>query len=324
MWRYIARRLAQSVIVILGVTLVTFFALHAGGDPTFLYVSDHATEAEIVQTRHRLGFDQPLGVQYMNYIWDAAHGDLGRSLSRRQPAVDAVAAALPATIELTIFSMVIAVIFAVPLGVIAALKRGTATDGSVMILGMLGQSIPSFWLGIMMILFFGVKLRWFPVSGQVPLIAPLLDGQFATAFANLPGALYHLFLPGLAVGVYSLSRNARLVRSSILETLHLDYVRTARAKGLSEFAVVVHHALRNAWLPFVTMIGLEFGFVLGGVVVVEMVFSWPGIGRLLFDAIAKRDIPLVQACVIIMSGMFIIINLLTDLVYARLDPRVRY
>ncbi len=323
MLSYIVRRLSQTVIVILGVTIISFTALHIGGDPTFLYVSDRATNEEIAQTRERLGFDRPLHEQYFSFIGKAVQGDFGRSLKHRRPAIEVIGEVLPATIELTLFSMFIAIVFAIPLGVLAALRRGTATDGSIMILGMLGQSIPSFWLGIMMIMLFGVQLQWFPISGHVPLLDPLFRADFATAFANLPSALYYMVMPGLAVGVYSLSRNARLVRSSMLETLSLDYVRTARAKGLNEYSVVVNHALRNAWLPVVTMIGLEFGFLLGGVVVVEIVFSWPGLGRLLFNAINQRDIPLVQASVIVLAGIFVAINLIVDLVYARLDPRVR-
>ena len=323
MWTFIVRRLMQSVIVIIGVTLITFTALQIGGDPTYLYVSDRATNEEIAQTRERLGFDKPLYVQYISFLGKAAQGDFGRSLKFRRPAIEVIGEALPATIELTIFSMLIATVFAIPLGVLAALRRGSATDGSIMILGMLGQSIPSFWLGIMMIMTFGVNLRWFPISGHVPLLQPLFAGDFATALTSLPSAIYYMVMPGLAVGVYSLSRNARLERSSMLETLSLDYVRTARAKGLNEYSVVVNHALRNAWLPVVTMIGLEFGFLLGGVVVVEIVFSWPGIGRQLFNAINQRDIPLVQASVIVLAVIFVVINLIVDLVYARLDPRVR-
>ena len=194
---------------------------------------------------------------------------------------------------------------------------------SITILGLLGQSIPNFWMGIMLILFFGLYLRWLPISGHVPFLAPLLAGDVVTAVSNLPRTLYYLVMPGLAVATYSLARNTRLVRSSMLEVLGQDYVRTARAKGLPERTVVIHHALRNAWLPVVTMIGLEFGFLLGGVVVTETVFSYPGIGRLLFNAINQRDIPLVQCGVILLAVNFIVLNTLVDLVYARLDPRVK-
>lgn len=323
MWTFILRRLLQSVIVILGVTLISFLSLQMGGDPTYLFVSERATEEEIAMVRAALGFDKPLHVQYLTYLGNVMQGDFGNSLSYRQPAMDIVLGALPATIELTLFAMLFAITLAIPFGVFAAIYRGTAIDGGIMTVAMFGQSIPGFWLGIMMILFFGLYLSWFPISGHVPFLLPLIQGDPATAFANLPRALYHVALPAIAVGFYSLSRNARLVRSSMLEVLGQDYVRTARSKGLTERAVVVHHALRNAWLPVVTMIGLEFGFLLGGVVVIETVFSWPGIGRLVFNAINQRDIPVVQAAVIVLSLIFIALNLIVDLVYARIDPRVR-
>ena len=323
MGSYIARRLVQSVIVIVGVTLVSFLALQAGGDPTYLFVSERASLEEIEATRRALGFDRPLHEQYLSFVADLARGDFGQSLSYRQPAMDIVLEALPATIELTIFAMLFSIILAIPLGMLAAMHRGTAWDGSITTVSMLGQSIPNFWMGIMMILFFGLYLRLFPISGHVPFIAPLLAGDLGVAFSNLPRTLLHLILPGIAVGTYSLARNTRLIRSSLLEVLEQDYVRTARSKGLSERRVLVHHALRNAWLPVVTVIGLQFGFLLGGVVVVETVFSYPGIGRLLFAAINQRDIPLVQAGVVLLAGIFILVNLAVDLVYARLDPRVK-
>jgi peptide/nickel transport system permease protein len=323
MWTFILRRLLQSVIVILGVTLISFLSLQMGGDPTYLFVSERATEEEIAMVRAALGFDRPLHVQYLTYLGNVLQGDFGNSLSYRQPAMDIVLGALPATIELTLVAMLFAITLAIPFGVFAALYRGTALDGGIMTVAMFGQSVPGFWLGIMMILLFGLYLSWFPISGQVPFLMPLVQGDVATAFANLPRALYHVAMPAIAVGFYSLSRNARLVRSSMLEVLSQDYVRTARSKGITERAVVIHHALRNAWLPVVTMIGLEFGFLLGGVVVIETVFSWPGIGRLVFNAINQRDIPVVQAAVIVLSLIFIALNLIVDLVYARIDPRVK-
>jgi peptide/nickel transport system permease protein len=323
MWTFIIRRLLQSVIVIIGVTLISFVALQIGGDPTFLFVSERATPEEIEMIRKALGFDQPLHIQYLTYLGNILQGDFGNSLSYRQPAMDIVLGALPATIELTLFSMIFAIGLAIPFGVFAALYRGTPVDGGIMTLAMFGQSIPNFWLGIMMILFFGLYLNWFPISGHVPLIMPFLQGDFMTALTNIPSSIYYMVLPGVAVGFYSLSRNARLVRSSMLEVLGQDYVRTARSKGISERAVVVNHALRNAWLPVVTMVGLEFGFLLGGVVVIETVFSWPGIGRLVFNAINQKDIPVVQASVIVLSVIFIALNLIVDLIYARIDPRVK-
>ena len=323
MWTFIVRRLLQSVIVILGVTLISFISLQMGGDPTFLFVSERASEEEIQMIREALGFDKPLYIQYLTYLMNVAQGDFGNSLSYRQPAMGIVLGALPATIELTLFSMFLAISLAIPFGVFAALYRGTAVDGGIMTLAMFGQSIPSFWMGIMMILFFGLYLSWFPISGHVPFLKPLFKGDFVTAFGNLPSSISHLMMPAVAVGCYSLSRNARLVRSSMLEVLGQDYVRTARSKGISERAVVINHALRNAWLPVVTMIGLEFGFLLGGVVVIETVFSWPGIGRLVFNAINQRDISVVQASVIVLSVIFIALNLIVDLIYVRIDPRVK-
>ena len=323
MWIYIARRLPQCAFVIVGVTLVTFVALHMGGDPTYLFVNERASAAEIAETRAKLGFDRPLHVQYLTFLLGLLRGDLGDSLTYRTPALGVVLTHFPATIELTIVAMILAIGLAIPLGVAAALKRGTALDGGIMVLAIFGQSIPSFWLGIMLILIVGLWLQWLPISGHVPVIEPLLAGDVGTALANLPTALTFLAMPALTVALFSLSRNARLVRSSMLEVLSQDFVRTARAKGLPERTVVVGHALRNAWLPVVTMVGLEFGFMLSGVVVVETIFSWPGVGRLVFNAINQRDIPLVQAAVIVFAIVFVLLNLLVDLIYAQIDPRIR-
>jgi peptide/nickel transport system permease protein len=320
---YIIRRLLQSVLVIFGVTVITFSALHMGGDPTYLYVSERASNEEIAATRHKLGFDQPLTVQYYRFAKGLVHGDLGMSLTYRTPALDVVLGRFPATMELTFFALFLAVLFAIPLGVLAAINRGKPLDGSIMLLAMFGQSIPSFWLGIMLILAVGLGLRWLPISGRLPILDPFLEGDFGTAFTRLPHAIRYLAMPGITIAFFSLARTARLVRSSMLEVLSQDFVRTARSKGISEFRVVVHHALRNAWLPVITMLGLEFGFLLSGVVVVETIFSWPGVGRLVFNAINHRDIPLVQAAVIMFSIVFIGLNLLVDLLYAQLDPRIR-
>ncbi|MBA2668156.1 MAG: ABC transporter permease [Trueperaceae bacterium] len=323
MWSYALSRILQSAIVIVAVTLITFLALQMSGDPTYLYVSDRASEAEIALVRERLGFDRPLHVQYLTFLGGLVQGDTGRSLTYRMPALDIVLERLPATIELTFMAMLIAVTFAIPLGIVAALKRGTAIDGGIMAFAMVGQSIPSFWLGIMLILGVGLGLSWLPISGHVPIIEPLLKGDFERAWTNFPQALRYLIMPAFTISLFSLSRNARLVRSSMLEVLTQDYVRTARAKGLQEWSVVIRHALRNAWMPVVTMLGLEFGFLLSGVVVVETVFSWPGVGRLVFNAINQRDIPLVQTAVVVFAFVFIALNLMVDMIYARLDPRVR-
>ena len=320
---YLVRRLLQGGLVVLGVTVVTFLALHLGGDPTYLYVSERASAADVAVARAALGFDQPLSVQYLRFLAALLHGDLGTSLTYKTGAMGVVMGFFPATIELTLSAMLLAVGLSIPLGVLAALHRGTPLDGGIMVLALVGQSVPSFWMGIMFILFFGLGLQWLPMSGHVPVLTPLLAGDVGTALGNLPQAALHLVLPAVTIAFFSLARNSRLVRSSMLEVLEQDYVRTARAKGLAEYRVVVGHALRNAWLPVVTMVGLEFGFLLGGVVVVETIFAWPGVGRMVFNAINQRDIPLVQAAVVMLSGVFVGLNLIVDLLYAALDPRVR-
>ena len=309
--------------MVLGVTLVTFLALHLGGDPTYLYVNERASAADFAAARAALGFDQPLSVQYLRFLSGLLHGDLGNSLTYKTGAMGVVMGFFPATIELTVSAMLLAVGLAIPLGVLAALHRGTPLDGGIMVLALVGQSVPSFWMGIMFILAFGLGLGWLPMSGHVPVLAPLLAGDVLQAWHNLPEAALHLVLPAVTIAFFSLARNSRLVRSSMLEVLQQDYVRTARAKGLREGRVVIGHALRNAWMPVVTMIGLEFGFLLGGVVVVETIFAWPGVGRMVFNAINQRDIPLVQAAVVMLSGVFVGLNLVVDLLYAWLDPRVR-
>lgn len=323
MGRYLTRRLLQSIIVIIGVTVVTFLSLHLAGDPTYLYVSDRASDEEIAEIRSRLGFDRPLTEQYFNFLGNVAQGDFGNSLVSKTSAIDLVLERLPATIELTLFSMLFAVTFAIPIGMISAMRRGTVTDGGVMLFAIFGQSVPSFWLGIVLILVVGLELRWLPISGHVPLLEPFFAGDFNTFFNNFGDGIRHLIMPGITIGVFSLSRNARLVRSAMLEVLSQDYIRTAKAKGLRDRVVIIKHAFRNALIPVITILGLEFGFLLSGVVVVETVFSWPGVGRLVFNSINQRDIPVVQAAVIMFSFLFVLLNLLVDLLYARLDPRVR-
>ena len=323
MTTYLVRRLLQTVVVIFGVTILSFFALHLAGDPTYLYVSERATEEEVAATRAKLGFDKPLYEQYFSYVVGLATLDLGNSLRSRTPAFELVMERMPATLELTIFAILFATMLAIPIGILSATRRGTPLDGGIMLFAMFGQSMPSFWLGIMLILFIGLGLRWLPISGHVPIIQPLLDGDFQTAITNLPDAIRHLILPGITLGVFSLARNARLVRSSMLEVLNQDYVTTAKAKGLPRHTVIMRHAFRNSLIPFVTIIGLEFGFLLSGVVVTETVFSWPGVGRLVFNAINQRDIPVVQAAVVMFSLLFVLLNLIVDVVYTRLDPRIR-
>ena len=323
MHKYIIRRLLLTVVVILGVTLLTFLSLHLSGDPTLFYISERASKEERLEARRRLGFDRPLHVQYFDFLINLARGDTGNSLQHRVPAFGVVMERMPATLELTIGGFLLSTIVAFPIGVLAATRRGTMTDGSLMLGAMLGQSMPGFWLGLMFILFFAVTLRWMPVSGHVPFLKPLLEGDASQALANLPNAIRHLIMPVVAVSVFSISRNSRLIRSAVLDVLRQDYVVTARAKGLNERTVLVRHAIRNALIPIVTVLALQFAFLLNGVIVTETVFSWPGVGRLVFDAVNQRDVPLVMTAVVLLSFLFVTTNLIADLLYGFLDPRIR-
>ncbi len=323
MHKYIIRRLLLTVVVIFGVTLLTFISIHLAGDPTLFYISERASKEERLEAQRRLGFDRPLHVQYLDFMVNLARGDTGTSLQYRVPAFDVVMERMPATLELTIGGFLLSTIVAFPIGVIAATRRGTMTDGTLMLGAMLGQSMPSFWLGLMFILFFGVTLRLLPISGHVPFLKPLLEGNAGEAFANLPNAMRYLIMPMVAVSVYSIARNSRLIRSAVLEVLRQDYVVTARAKGLNERTVLLRHAVRNALIPIVTVLALQFAFLLNGVIVTETVFSWPGVGRLVFDAISQRDVPLVMTAVVLLSFLFVTANLIADLMYGVLDPRIR-
>lgn len=323
MFQYITRRVLLAFVVIIGVTLLTFISIYLSGDPAVLYVSERAGPEEVAEARRRLGLDRPLPEQYLSFLAGLARGDLGNSLANRVPALQLVLERLPATLELTFGALILSNLIAIPIGLISAIKRGTRVDGTFMLVAMLGQSMPGFWLGIMLILFFSVTLRVFPVSGQVPVLQPLLQGDVATALGNIPDALHHLVLPIITVSVFTIARNARLVRSALLEVLGQEYVTTARSKGLRERKVILGHALRNAMIPIVTIVALEFGFLLGGVIVTESVFAWPGVGRLVYNAIGQRDIPVVQAAVVFFAFVFVTLNLVVDILYAYLDPRIR-
>jgi len=323
MHKFIIRRLLLTVVVVLGVTLLTFLSIHLSGDPTLFFISERASKEERLEARRRLGFDRPLHVQYLDFVVNLARGDTGNSLQHRVPAFGVVMERMPATLELTIGGFLVSTIVAFPIGVLAATRRGTMTDGTLMLGAMLGQSMPSFWLGLMFILFFAVTLRWMPVSGHVPFLKPLFEGNVNEALTNLPNAIRHLIMPTVAVSVYSISRNSRLIRSAVLEVLRQDYVVTARAKGLNERNVLIRHAIRNALIPIVTVLALQFAFLLNGVIVTETVFSWPGVGRLVFDAVNQRDVPLVMTAVVLLSFLFVGANLIADLMYGFLDPRIR-
>ena len=303
MTAYIAGRLVQAVFVIFGVSVVVFTVTRLTGDPALLMVPPDATAEMVERVRREMGFDQPLPVQYARYLGGVLRGDFGTSLRHQQPTLSLLADRLPATIQLALVAQAIALLVAIPLGIFAALRRNTVFDGLAMGFAVLGQSVPLFWVGLMLSLVFAVNLRLLPVSGY--------------------GEWSHLVLPAITLSLFPLARTARLTRSAMLEVIGQEYITTARAKGLPEWVVLSRHALRNALLPVVTMIALDFGILLGGAVVTETVFAWPGVGRLTVQAIGTRDYPLVQASVFVLSVIFVLINLLTDLLYTYLDPRVR-
>ncbi len=310
MTQYIIRRLLQSIIVVFGVSLLVFVILFQSGDPVLLMASPDATKEQIEQLRHSLGFDRPVYVQYLDFISGAIRGDFGTSLRQGQPVLDLIVQRIPATLKLAVSAFVLSVCISIPVGIISATKRNSVWDNLSMAFALLGQSLPVFFLGVMLIWIFAGKLQWLPSFG---------DGD-----GGLRSTLSHLVLPTVTLGTFSLARNARLVRSSLLEVLGLDYIKTARSKGLTERAVVYRHALKNALIPVVTIFGLEFGVLLGGAVITETVFSWPGVGRMVILAIQQRDFPLVVGTVMVLAMMFVILNLLVDLLYGVIDPRVRY
>jgi ABC-type dipeptide/oligopeptide/nickel transport system permease component len=309
MGTYVIRRLLQSVLVLVGVTFLVYFILFQTGDPTFLSVSTDASQQEVERVRHLLGFDRPWYVQYAEFLAKAVQGNFGTSLRQGLPVTSIVLERLPATLELTLAAMLISLCISFPAGIVSATHRNSIWDQAAMFGAVLGQSAPTFFLGIMLLFVFGGMLNWFPIGGR---------GQTGAG-----DELRHLVLPALTLGTFSMARNARLVRSSLLETLGLDYVTVAWSKGLSQWTVVLRHALRNALIPLVTVIGLEFGALLGGAIITETVFAWPGVGSLVVRAIGQKDFPVVVGCVTMLAAVFVSINLLVDLLYGYLDPRVR-
>ncbi len=301
---FLVRRILGAALVVAGVVILVFMLIHfTPGDPVQVMLGESATPADQAALRHALGLDRPLPVQLAAYFDNLAHLRLGTSLYSQQPIATILARRIPATAELAGAAALVAVLLAFPLGVIAAVRKDTAWDYGSMGFALLGVSIPNFWMGPLLILCFSVWLGWFPVSGR-------------EGFASL-------VLPAVTLGTAMAAILSRMVRSSLLEVLGEDYVRTARAKGLSERRVILHHGLRNALLPVITMLGLQLGTLLGGAVITELVFSWPGVGQLLIDAIHRRDYPVVQACVLLISVTYVVVNMLTDFVYAWVDPRVR-
>jgi ABC-type dipeptide/oligopeptide/nickel transport system permease component len=301
---YILRRLWQAVLVLFGVSVVVFAILHLTGDPAALLLPPDATAEDIARFRKAMGFDDPWIVQYGRFLTGAIQGNFGESLRHGEPAMGLVLERLPATFQLAGAGLLLALCLAVPAGIVSAVKRNTVIDYFSTVVALLGQAMPTFWLGIMLILVFSVHFNWLPSSGR--------------------GDLQHLVLPAVTLGLFTTARITRLTRSGMLEVLGQDYIRTARAKGVSEQPVVWKHALKNASIPIVTIVGIELGTLLGGSVITETIFAWPGVGRLSVQAIFNRDYPVVQAAVFILASTFVVVNFLVDLAYTWLDPRIRF
>jgi peptide/nickel transport system permease protein len=310
---FLLKRSAGFVLTLFLVSFVTFMSLHlVPGDPIRLMVGPYASEAEVEVLRQSLGLDRPIPIQYFNWLGRVLQGDFGRTIQGNADVLNLILERLPATIALTVAALLITVIIALPIGIFLAIRRNSITAQSCNILVLLLVSTPTFWLGLILIFVFASQLRWFPTSGY----ADFDDG--------IGAMLHYLVLPAITLAAYETAWLTRTIRGSILDVMLLDFVRTARAKGLSEFSVIVRHILRNAWLPIITVIGLEFGYLLGGAVVVEQIFGWPGIGRLLVtEGIYRRDIPVVQGVTMFIATVFITVNFLVDLLYAWLDPRIR-
>lgn len=302
--RFLARRLLLAIPVLLGVATIVFALIHfIPGDPVQAMLGDAASPERVGELRGRLGLDRPLPVQYAAFLSGAARGDLGVSLRTNERVTTAIAARLPATVELALAAMLMAVVIAVPAGVVAAVKAGTGVDHAATTLALVGISIPNFWLGPLLAIVFSVGLNWLPVSGR--------------------GTLAHLVLPAVTLGAPLAAVLGRMTRASLIEELRELYVTAARARGLSTARVVLMHALPNSLIPIVTVLGLQVGSVLTGAVITETIFAWPGVGRLLIQSIGFRDYPLVQGCILLIAVTYVSVNLLTDLAYAYLDPRIR-
>jgi peptide/nickel transport system permease protein len=300
---YLVRRFLQSLLVVLGISFVVFLILHLTGDPALVLLPPDASPEDVRRFREAMGFNDPFFVQYGRFLTGALRGDFGQSLRHGEPAFGLVVERLPATFELAGAALVIALGLAIPAGIVSAVRRNTPVDYLSTVVALLGQSMPTFWLGIMLILLFSVQWNLLPSSGR--------------------GGLEHLVLPAITLGLFTTARITRLTRSGMLDVLGQDYIRTARAKGVSGPPVVWKHALKNAAIPIVTIVGIELGTLLGGSVITETIFAWPGVGRLSVQAIYNRDYPVVQAAVFTLASTFVVVNLVVDVLYTYLDPRVR-
>ncbi len=334
MLRFILRHIGMLVPTCIGITLFTFALVHLiPGDPIEIMMGERAVDPELhAAAMHRFGLDAPLPVQYGRYIVRALQGDLGTSLITNTSVMEEFLSRFPATLELALCALLFAVIIGLPAGIAAALKRGSSLDHGVMSTALAGYSMPIFWWGLILIMLFSVKLGLTPVSGRIAIEYDvpattgfmLIDAWLAEEAGALSSALSHLLLPAIVLGTIPLAVIARMTRSSMLEVLREDYIRAARAKGLSPARVIIKHALRNALIPVVTVIGLQISTLMAGAVLTETIFSWPGVGKWLIDAISRRDYPVVQGGILLIALVVIVVNLLVDLLYGTLNPRIRH
>jgi len=332
MGRYLIKRSLTLILVLLGVSLLVFgFVRLIPGDPAVVMLGERATPESIERVRAQLGLDKPVYEQYLIFVANALRGDLGTSVLRQEPVTREILRRFPATIELAFGAMIVATFLGIPLGILSAVKRNSWFDASSMVVALTGVSMPIFWLGLMLIFLFAVTLHWLPSGARLDANAQyepitnlvLLDSLLQANLALFAQGLRHLILPAVALATIPMAIIARMTRSSMLEVLNQDYVRTARAKGLKERSVILRHALRNALLPVITVVGLQVGILLSGAILTETVFSWPGIGRWLVDAIYARDYPIVQGVTLTIAIIFVLINLVVDILYTLVDPRVR-
>lgn len=331
---FIVRRVLLVIPTFIAIAFLTFVAIRlVPGDPIEVRTGERGiTPERLAEFRHQLGLDQPVWKQFLDYLAQIAHGDLGTSISTHAPVLQEFLTLFPATLELALCAMLFAVVLGIPAGVLAATRRGGFLDYSVMGVALTGFSMPIFWWGLLLILFFSVTLDLTPVSGRIDLLYyfepvtgfMLIDSLLSDQDGAFLSAVSHLILPTIVLGTIPLATIARMTRSTMLEVLGEDYVRTARAKGLSPFRVVNVHALRNALIPVVTVIGLQTGMLMGGAVLTEYIFSWPGIGTWLIESIQRRDYPVLQGGVLMISGLVILINILVDVLYGVLNPRIRH
>lgn len=333
MAKYIGKRLIQLIPVLFGVSLIVFFLMRVcAPDPASIVLGQHATQESMEAWRDANGLNDPIIVQYLDFIKGALHGDLGTSYFTKSPVTEEIMARFPATVELALVAIVLASVFGVIIGMVSAVHKNSIFDNGGMLLSLVGVSIPIFWLGILLIIFFSGTLHWLPSTGRIdPALRPdtvtgfmIIDSILAGDMAALLDALRHMVLPAVTLSLYSMAIIARMTRSSMLDTLSQDYIRTAKAKGISTGKVNRKHALRNAMLPVVTVIGLQLGSLLGGAVLTESVYSWPGLGNYTVQCIMKSDFPVVQGVVLLIAVIFVLMNLLVDVLYAFLDPRIKY